>query len=239
MVRVIAMASFLALAGPALASAQPLPVQTISGTRLEVVATGEAYRVPDVALISAGVMTRAPTATQALQQNAQRMERVIAALRRAGIAERDIQTSSINLNPDYRHVENEQPVLTGYNASNEVRVRFRDIAQSGRILDVLVAEGANQINGPNLTIDKPEAALDEARRNAIAVAKDRAQLYAQATGKRVGRMLSISEGGGGFPRPETIVVTGSRIGRAAMADTKIVPGEQTLSVTLSVSYELE
>ena len=240
MIRVMTMASLLALtAVPALASAQPLAVQTISGTRLDVVATGEANRVPDLAIISAGVTTRASGASQALQQNAQRMQRVIAALRRAGVAERDIQTSSINLHPDYRHVDNQPPVLTGYNASNQVSVRFRDIAQSGRILDALVAEGANQINGPHLTIDKPQGALDEARRNAIEVARARAQLYAQATGKRVGRMLSISEGGGGFPRPPEIMVTGSRMARGESADTSIIPGEQTLSVTIQVSFELE
>jgi uncharacterized protein YggE len=240
MIRMMTMASLLALAAaPALASTQPVAVQTISGTRLDVVATGEANRVPDVAIISAGVVTRASTASQALQQNATQMQRVIAALRRAGVAERDIQTSSINLHPDYRHRENEQPVVTGYNAMNQVTVRFRDIGQSGRILDTLVTEGANQINGPQLTIDKPEAALDEARRNAISVARARAQLYAQATGKRVGRILAISEGGGGFPRSDAIIVTGSRVGRAEMADTKIVPGEQTLSATIQVTFELE
>ena len=240
MIRVMTMASLLALAAvPALVRAQPVAVQTISGTRLDVVATGEANRVPDLAIISAGVMTRASSASQALQQNAQRMQRVIAALRRAGVAERDIQTSSINLNPDYRHSEGQPPILTGYNASNQVSVRFRDIAQSGRILDALVAEGANQINGPHLTIDKPEAALDEARRNAIEVARARAQLYAQATGKRVGRILAISEGGGGFPRPE-IMVTGSRMRRGeSSADTSIIPGEQTLSATIQVTFELE
>lgn len=238
MIRAITIASLLALtAVPALASAQPVALQAISGTRLDVVATGEASRVPDVAIISAGVVTRATTASQALQQNAQRMERVIAALRRAGVAERDVQTSSINLHPDYRHRDNEQPVVTGYNASNQVTVRFRDIAQSGKILDALVAEGANQINGPQLTIDKPEAALDEARRNAIVVARARAQLYAQATGKRVGRILAISEGGGGYPRPEIMVM--ARGERGGMADTKIVPGEQTLSVSVQVTFELE
>jgi hypothetical protein len=242
MIRMMRMASLLALAAvPAVAGAQPIPVQTISGTRLDVVATGEANRVPDVAIISAGVITRASTASQALQQNARQMERVVAALRRAGVAERDIQTSSLNLHPDYRHVENQQPVVTGYNASNQVSVRFRDIAQSGKILDALVAEGANQINGPHLTIDKPEAALDEARRNAIGVATARAQLYAQATGKRVGRILAISEGlGGGYPRPE-IMVTGARLrrGESGGADTSVIPGEQTLSATIQVTFELE
>lgn len=240
----LTMASLLALAvSPiAAASAQPIavPAQAISGTRLDVTATGEVNRVPDIALISAGVVTRASTASQAIAQNAQQMERVIAALRRAGIAERDIQTSSINLNPEYRYGENQPPVLTGYQASNQVSVRFRDIAESGEILDALVAQGANQINGPSLTIDKPEEALDEARREAVRVARARADLYAQALGKRVTRILSISESGGfGPPQPYAIQVTAARSGRAEMADTKIVPGEQTLSVTLSVSFELQ
>ena len=85
-----------------------------------------------------------------------------AALRAAGIADRDIQTST-NLNPNYRYAENQPPQLVGYQAVNEVSVRFRDIAKTGAILDALVAQGANQINGPTLTIERPEAALDEAR----------------------------------------------------------------------------
>ncbi len=240
MIRMMTMASLLALAAvPAGASAQTVAVQAVSGTRLDVVATGEVNRVPDLAIISAGVVTRAPTATQALSQNAQRMQRVVAALRRAGVAERDIQTSSINLNPDYRYADNQPPVLTGYQASNQVTIRFRDIAQSGRILDALVAEGANQINGPSLTIDKPEAALDEARRNAITVARARAQVYAAAIGKRVGRILTISESGGGFAPPPPPVAMMARAESSRMADTAIVPGEQTLSVTIAVSFELE
>jgi uncharacterized protein YggE len=125
-----------------------MPVQMISGTRLDIVATGEVTRVPDVARISAGVVTQAPTATAAIQQNAQQMTSVRAALRRAGIADRDIQTSQISLNPEYRYTENRAPTLIGYRASNEVSVRFRDIANTGKILDALVAQGANQIHGP-------------------------------------------------------------------------------------------
>ena len=233
-------ASLLAMAVPlGGAAAQSLQVQPVPGTRLDVVATGEVNRVPDLAIISAGVVTRASTATAALAQNADRMQRVVAALRRAGVAERDIQTSSINLNPDYRYVENQPPVLTGYQASNQVSVRFRDIAQSGRILDALVAEGANQISGPTLTIDKPETALDEARRDAISRARARAQLYANAVGKRVGRILLISEAGGGFPVPPPMPMMMRRGEAAQAADTSIIPGEQTLSVTLTVSFELE
>src|SRR5689334_18483911 len=121
---------------PAAASAQNAPqLAAMGGTRLDISASGESRRVPDVAIISAGVVTRAPTAAAAIAQNATRMERVLAALKAAGIAERDVQTSSISLNPDYRYENNQPPKLTGYQASNQVSIRFRDISNSGKILD--------------------------------------------------------------------------------------------------------
>ena len=125
----------------------------------------------------------------------------LSALKRAGIEERDVQTSSINLNPEYRYQENRAPQLVGYTASNQVSIRFRDIRNTGKILDALVAEGANQINGPTLTIDKPEAALDEARLKALANGRARADVYARALGRRVARIVSISESGGSSPVP--------------------------------------
>ncbi len=226
---------------PSVAQAQaqsPAPyVQVLSGTRLDVSATGEVSRVPDVAIISAGVMTRSASATAAISENAARMERVRAALKRAGIADRDIQTSNISLNPEYRYQENQPPQLTGYTASNQVNVRFRDIRNTGRILDALVAEGANQINGPNLTIDKPEAALDEARAKAIAVGRARAELYARTLGMRVVRLLSVSEGGGYSVPPPMPMMRAEARGMAA--DTKIDPGEQQLQVTVAMSFELQ
>src|SRR3546814_7625981 len=104
---------------------------------------------------------------------------------------RDIQTSSLNLNPQYRYQENQPPQLVGYQASNTVQVTVRRIAESGRIVDMLVASGSNQISGPSLSIDKPDAAFDEARTKAVAKARARAELYARAAGLRVKRILSI------------------------------------------------
>lgn len=232
----------LALAGvafPSAASAQTVIAQApLAGTRLDISATGEVSRVPDVAIISAGVVTRAASATQAISQNAARIERVRAALARAGIAERDIQTSSVSLNPDYVYEERQPPRLSGYQASNQLSIRFRDIRNSGRILDALVAEGANQISGPSLTIDKPEAALDDARSRALAVGRARAELYARSLGMRVARLVAVSEGGG--MRGPEIIVTGARLQAAdASAKTEIVPGEQQLAVTLQMSFELQ
>ena len=213
-----------------------VPTATAMGTRLDIVATGEVSRVPDVALISSGVVTKAPSATAAIADNAARMERVRAALRRAGIADRDIQTSSINLNPEYKYQDGQPPVLTGYQASNSVSIRFRDIRRSGAILDALVGEGANQINGPTLTIDKPEAAMDEARTQAIASGRARAELYARSLGMRVSRVISVSEAGA-EPRPMPVMMDRA-MAVSKVASTEIDPGEQRLSVSVSMSFEL-
>jgi uncharacterized protein YggE len=156
-----------ALPAAALAQVPSAPLQLPAGTRLDVVATGEVARTPDIATISAGVVTQSATPSAALSDNAARMAASIAALRRAGVADRDIQTSALSLSPQYRYQENSPPVITGYQASNQVTVRFRDVKRAGPILDTLVAQGANQINGPTFSVDKPEPALDEARTRAV------------------------------------------------------------------------
>jgi uncharacterized protein len=163
------------------------------------------------------------------------MTRVLAALKAAGVADRDVQTATISLNPQYRYAENQPPVITGYQASNNVSVRFRDIAKSGNILDALVKEGANQIDGPNLSIDQMEAAQDEARADAVKRARARAELYARTLGMRVERLVSLSEaldGGAPGPMPQMMA-------RAEAKDsTQVVPGEQRVGVTIRVRFLL-
>ncbi|HEY7959512.1 MAG TPA: SIMPL domain-containing protein [Sphingomicrobium sp.] len=222
-----------ALSSPS-AAQQSSITQTIAGTRLDIMATGEVTRVPDIAVISAGVVSRSTTATGALQDSADRMSRVIAALKSAGVADRDVQTSNVSLNPEYRYPENQSPQLVGYTASNSVTVRFRDIQTSGKILDALVRQGANQINGPTLTIDKPEGALDEARQKAIATGRARAELYARSLGMRVARIVSVSENESYAVPPPVPVMA-----RMEAASTKIEPGEQKLSVNLAMIFELQ
>jgi uncharacterized protein YggE len=231
-------AAVLALtAGAAVAQTMQPPMPPIQGTRLDIVADGEVVRRPDVVTIGAGVVTQAATAGEAMSENARRMSATIAALRKAGIAERDIQTSSINLSPQYRYGENVPPVITGYQASNQVSVRFRDVARSGAILDTLVAQGANQINGPSFALDKPDAALDEARTQAIATARARAELYAKASGMSVRRIVSISEAGSNAPQPPMMVM--SMRAKSEGADTQVQPGEQKMTVSVAVSFELQ
>ena len=163
------------------------------------------------------------------------MGRVLAALKRAGVQDRDIQTSNLSLNPEYRYPTDLPPQLVGYTASNNVTIHFRDIRSSGKIIDALVAEGANQINGPTLTIDKPEEALDEARAKAIALGRSRAELYARSLGLHVVRVVAVSEDAGNFGGPQPLIVTGVRM---QAAKTSIEPGEQKLQVSVAMTFEL-
>ena len=218
----------LVLAGPAVAA------DPATGTRLELSVTGQVTQAPDVATISAGVVTQARTAGEAMADNARSMAATVAALRRANVAERDIQTASISLSPQYRYADNQPPALTGYQASNRVSVRLREIARTGGVLDALVAAGANQIDGPTFAIDHPDAALDQARTQALADARARAELYAKAAGLHVVRIVTIREDGNGPPIVRPMMAMAVK--RAA--DTPVESGEQDVTATLSVTFEL-
>ncbi|MEL1263866.1 SIMPL domain-containing protein [Pseudoxanthomonas putridarboris] len=218
--------------------AQTAPAYAVpaDGTLLNVSAQAEASRVPDVAAISAGVVTQAADGNAAMRQNAEQMARVVAAIKAAGIADKDVQTSGISLNPQYRYVENEAPRITGYQASNNVNLKVRDIAKLGKVLDALASVGANQINGPSFEIDQPEPVYDEARLAALKKAQARAETYAKALGLKVRRIVSISEGGGNF-RPVPMMAMRAQA-MDKMESTPVSPGETTLSVNLDVVFEL-
>ena len=206
------------------------------GTLVSISANAEASRVPDVATLSSGVVTEAVDGNTAMGQNAERMVKVLAAIKAAGIAEKDVQTSGINLSPQYRYVENEAPKITGYQASNTVNLKVRDITTLGDVLDTLAAQGSNQINGPTFEIDKPDPVYDEARLAALKKAQSRADTYAKALGLRVRRIVSISEGGGDSFRPMPMMAMAKSMDRAE--STPVAPGESTLSVSLDVVFEL-
>ena len=227
-----------ALAQTAAPAAPAVPLVAAAGTVLDVTAEGRSTRVPDVATIRAGVVSQGASAAAALADNAQRMERVRRALTRAGIAARDVQTASVSLNPQYRYVDGQPPAITGYQASNSVAVRFRQIAKAGAVLDALVAEGANQIDGPALAIDDPEAALDEARADAVKRARARADLYARAAGLSVDRIAAIRETGqdaGDQPHPPVAYM---RTAAVSAPKTQVVAGERDVTTTLEVRFLL-
>jgi uncharacterized protein YggE len=230
----------LALGMPMTASSQsetpPAHAIPVDGTLLSVSASADAARMPDVATISTGVVSQAADANAAMRANAAQMDKVMAAIRAAGIAERDIQTSGINLNPNYKYVENAPPAIVGYQASNTVNVKVRDLSRLGKVLDTFVEQGANQINGPSFEVDKPDEAYDEARIAAIKKAQARAQTYAKVLGLNVRRIVSISEGGASVPRPMPRLR--AMAADAEMKSTSVSPGESTLSVTVEVVFEL-
>jgi len=238
---ILGMAAAIALPAAA-ASAQQAPTTVeplvpAAGTVLDLSAEGKATRTADLATIRAGVVTQAASAGAALADNAGRMNRVVAALKRAGIAPRDVATADVSLSPQYRYTDGQPPVITGYQATNAVSVKFRDVAKAGPILDALVAQGANQIDGPNLSVAEPDAALDEARADALKRAQARANLYAKAAGMRVARIVSINETGQDAGSPSQPVF----YARAMAADTRtaIQPGEKAISVTLAVRFLLQ
>ena len=218
---------------PTLAAAPTVPAETL----LTISAAGESTRVPDIAIVSAGVVTQSVDARTAMRDNSAQMVRVIAALKKAGVAERDIQTSNVSLNPQYRYRENQLPELVGYQANNNVTVKLRNVAKAGDAIDALVGEGANQVNGPSFALDNSDAALDEARVDAMKKARARANLYATAAGMSVKRIVSISEAGGWQP-PYPMPMVAMKA-EAADAATPVSPGEVGTNVTVTVVFELQ
>ena len=230
----------LSLPGIAIAQTNP-PIIAPANTLLTLNAEGKTARTPDLAVFNAGVTSQGKTAGEALSANSGDMNRVIAALKRAGIADKDIQTSQISLNPVYGQpvvtpngVVSQEARIIGYQATNTVSIRSRDIKNFGKVLDALVAAGANQISGPSFQLAEPSAANDEARVSAVKAARARAELYARAAGLRVVRIVSISESGGYSP-PQPMY---ARAMKAESDSTPISAGEVEAAVTVTMQFEL-
>lgn len=238
LIKAAAIATAIAASAAPLASAQEAErAPAILGTVLTINADGKTESTPDMATINLGVTTEGQSAAAALAANAQRMNALTQALRRAGVAERDIQTANVSVNPQYAYVENQPPRLTGYQATNNVNARVRNVSNVGRVIDSAVAAGGNTVNGISFSHQDPDAQLDAARRDAAQQARRRADLYAQAFGMRVHRIIAISESGGYAPPvPMPIMVTARMAAEAA--PTPVSPGEIETRVNLSVTYEL-
>lgn len=216
------------------AQSPAVPASSADGTLLSVSARAEARRAPDVATLSVGVITQAADSNAAMRQNAEQMNKVMAAIRALRIADKDVRTSGVHLSPQYQYAQGRAPTITGYQASNTVSLKVRDLGRLGEVMDGLAAQGANQIHGPGFEIDDPEPVYDEARVAAIAKAQARAETYARALNLRVRRIVSISEGGG-FVQPMPMMA----MAKMDMAEsTPVAPGENTLSVELQVVFEL-
>lgn len=206
-------------------------------TTLEVSAQSDVKAAPDMATVSAGVMTSSATADAAMKANATSMTAVFAALKKAGIAEKDIQSAGISVNPQYHYGQNEAPRITGYQANNTVNVVLRDLGNIGPVLDALVEQGANQLNGPMFGIENTAPLLDKARAEAVKKARARAEIYAAAAGLKVKRIISIAENVG-YAVPPPMPMMKAMAMDAAQASTPVAPGEVGLSATVNVKFEL-
>lgn len=198
-----------------------------------VTVTGEATVAvaPDAAVIRIGVTSQDKTAREASEANAKQMTAVLAAIKDTGIADRDVQTSRLSLQPQYDPNKSGTARLTGFQATNQVTVRIRDIDKLPVFLDRAIAAGANEMSGIEFVISEQSKLLDRARDDAIADARRKAELYAQAAGSKLGPVVSITEeGSAAQPRP----IQAMRAGAVPLA-----PGEQTLRATVTVSYELK
>lgn len=221
----------------ALAQAAPPAADSMfRATTLNLSAYGETRVAPDMATINLGVNTEAPTASAAMAANTTQMNKIFAALRRAGIADKDIQTSGLNLNAQYDYVENNPPRLRGYQATNQVTVTVRDLARLGSAVDATVTAGANQVNGISFGLNDPTAAENAAREDAVKALSAKANLYARATGYRVGRLVTLSEGGGYSAPPPMPMMAMARFDKAE--STPVAGGELKVRVDVTGLYEL-
>jgi len=233
-----ALAAVLALGGaPAMAQAPVTSTGAPVPTTFSLNAFGETRLAPDQATINLGVQTEAPTAGEALRANATKMTAVIAALRKGGLTDRDIQTSNLSINPQYVYVENQPPRLTGYQVSNQVVITVRDLKTLGPAIDASVNAGANNAGGISLGLSDPSKAEDAARIEAAKALNAKAELYARATGYRIVRLVTLSEGGGYTPpSPMPILAMASK--REAFDSTPVAGGELRVRIDITGVFEV-
>ncbi len=197
-----------------------------------VTVTGEATVAvaPDAAIIRIGVTSSAKTAREASDANAQQMTGVLAAIKDAGIADRDVQTSRLSLQPQYDPNRAGAARLLGFQVTNQLTIKIRDIDKLPGILDRAIGAGANEMSGLEFIVSEQSKLLDQARDEAIADARRKAERYAKAAGIKVGHVMSIAEEGSS---PPPRLMQAMRAGAAPVA-----PGEQILRAAVTVSYEL-
>jgi uncharacterized protein len=222
---ILSTALALPFAAPALAESDMARTITVTGT-------GTVEAAPDMATLMIGVTTQGATAAEALAANTSATEAVIARLTASGIAGRDMQTSNLSINPNWTGYDSSTPTISGYVASNMLTVRVRALDTTGAVLDAAVADGANTLNGLTFGLADPEPAYNEARKEAVADARAKAELLAEAAGVTLGKVLSIADGGA--------MTDPAPMYREAVsaAPVPVVGGELGLVANLSIVYEI-
>ena len=226
----------LTVVAATIAASISMPAQADIQSRPTISVTGEATisAPPDLARIEAGVTTDAKTARDAANANNDAMGKVLLALKSAGLSDKDYQTSRLSLQPQYANQNRPGPnVLSGYRASNQVTIKLRDVSKIAGVIDAVTAAGANDIGGINFTISNASKLLDDARAEAVTDARRKAEIYAKAAGVTLGAPISISEHGAAVP------IMYRRAAAPMAAETPIAPGEETLRVTVGISWEIK
>jgi len=207
------------------------PARTITVT-----GQGQAVAEPDMAVISIGVQTQGQTAGEALRQNSTAMAATIKKLKSLGIAERDIQTSGLSVNPRYDYERNRtNPQIIGFNASNNLTVRLRDLDKAGKVIDQAVQSGANSLGGIAFTFADPKPLYEAARNDAVATARANAQLLTDAAGVKLGQVLTIQDGYVSAPAPQPMMV---RRSMEADASVPIQAGESAVTASVTIVYQI-
>jgi uncharacterized protein len=219
----VAVAAFAGVFQPSGANSAPA-ADTPSGG-ITVLGTGSANVTPDRASFGFGTVSQAATANAALSASSQAVARVIAALKKAGVAQGDMQTSEVSLSP---RTNDKGDGIVGYTASNTVTATIRKIGDAGDIVDAAVGAGANQVYGPNLLASDQDAAYRSALKGAVADARAKAETLATASGSTLGKITAIVEGGGAMPMPMAVGAKDSSV--------PIEPGTQKIEATVSVTF---
>jgi uncharacterized protein len=220
-----------------------LPVQAEGAKILRTISIsghGEVRVVPDLAMVSVGVSTQAASAREALDANTKSMKALIDTLKKAGIEDRDMATSNFSVGPrvdyDSGKSSNQPPKIVGYDVNNMVTITVRKIEDLGELLDVAVSTGSNTINGISFGVSKPDAMLTEARKAAVADARSKAEIYAAAGGFKLGNIITLNEGVSYQPPPPYL----AQSARAKSDDAvPIAQGEQSLTIDVSITYEIQ
>lgn len=203
--------------------------------QITVTGEGSVFAVPDMAVITMGASAEADTAKAAMDQTSEITAAILDRLTDAGVAARDMQTSDLSVSPLWsnRGSSDGRPTIDGYQASNRVTVRVRDLESLGTILDAVLTDGANQLGGLEFTLSDPEPLMNDARIKAVADARARAKLFTDAAGVELGALISLSETGARAPRPEMLGMA-----RASDAAVPIAQGETELRASVTLVYEI-
>ncbi|MGR9240101.1 SIMPL domain-containing protein [Rhizobium leguminosarum] len=239
--RTVLMTALLALP---LAAAAPAFAQEMKPREpvISVTGDGESSVAPDMAIVNFAVVKQAKTAREALDENNKAMNDVLAALKSGGIAERDLQTSGFSIQPQYNYPQpvdgqQQQPQLIGYQTINSVTVRLRDLAKLGAVIDQSVSLGINQGGDIQFTNDKPDAAIEEARKDAVAEAVKKAKTLSEAAGVKLGRIIEINENvPRAMPQP---VYRATMMKEASDAAVPVQSGENNYNISVTVTFAIE